>query len=59
MILGVLVCGEIDVTPAMIEAGVTEFRKHCYGDDTSYRLERVYRVMAYVSASALPIKAPR
>ena len=40
---------EIEVTPAIIEAGKAELREHRYVDDTDYMLEAVYRAMAYVS----------
>jgi hypothetical protein len=53
---------EIEVTPAMIEAGLYELYEHNFGDDVKLVLEDVYRAMAYavgdkVSASAS--KAPK
>lgn len=39
--------GAIEVTPAMVEAGVEELRDFRLGDDLSYRAEQVFRAMAY------------
>jgi hypothetical protein len=44
--------GQIEVTPAMIEAGQAEMSEHHYGGDTAYMLECVYRAMAYASRDA-------
>lgn len=43
---------EIEVTPAMIEAGINEMREHHYEGDVRYMLESVYRAMAYSKRSA-------
>lgn len=42
----------IEVTDAMIAAGLDEFREHHYGSDVPYVLESVYRAMAYASLDA-------
>jgi len=38
---------EIEVTQAMIDAGLCELREHHLGDDLGYMVESVYRAMAY------------
>lgn len=38
---------EVEVTPAMIEAGLEELRQHSFGEELPYLLECVYRAMAY------------
>jgi hypothetical protein len=38
---------EIEVTAAMIEAGMAEWREHHFGDDPRYVLESIFRAMAY------------
>jgi hypothetical protein len=43
---------EIEVTPAMIAAGVEEMTEHNFGCDTAYVLGCVYRAMAYAALSA-------
>lgn len=43
---------QIEVTPAMVEAGVEEIREHHVGDDLGYVVESVFRAMAYLSPSA-------
>ena len=40
---------EIEITPAMIAAGLEELRDHNYAGDTDYMLECVYRAMAYAA----------
>ena len=42
----------IDVTPAMVAAGLDELRQHMYDTDVPYMLESVYRAMAYASLDA-------
>lgn len=49
----------IEVTPAMIEAGIDELREHHIGDDLKYVVETVFRAMAYESPSTsftIPVK---
>lgn len=41
----------IEVTPAMIQAGLDQLREHHIGDDLAYVLETVFRAMAYESPS--------
>ena len=43
---------EIEVTPAMIAAGVEEMMQHHFGSETAYVLECLYRAMAYAALSA-------
>ena len=43
---------EIEVTPAMIAAGMKELREHSYGEDIRFVLESVYRAMAYAALAA-------
>jgi len=43
---------EIVVTPAMIDAGLEEFRSYHYDSDSRLMLESVFRAMAYASVSA-------
>ena len=50
---------EIVVSPAMIDAGLEEFRSHHYGGDTRYMLESVFREMAYASVSASVISSSK
>lgn len=50
---------EIEVTPAMVAAGVTEMREHRYGGDTEYMLECIYRAMAYARPLASSTRAER
>jgi len=42
----------IEVTQAMIEAGVAELREHHIGDDLGYAAETAFRAMAYLRPSA-------
>jgi hypothetical protein len=37
---------EIEVTPEMVVAGLAELREHHFGEDLSYMVECIYRVMA-------------
>lgn len=43
---------EIEVTPAMVSAGLDELREHSFGDEPSYVLESIYRAMSYAALSA-------
>jgi hypothetical protein len=43
---------EIEVTPAMIDAGKCELAEHRFLDDVEYVLESVFRAMLYANASA-------
>ena len=45
----------IQVTPAMIAAGVDELREHALGDDWGCVLEDVYRAMAY-AVTPVPLR---
>lgn len=42
----------IEITPAMIEAGMDALREYHLGDDMSYVIEMVYRAMHYEYISA-------
>lgn len=50
---------EIEVTPAMVEAGLGELRDHRFGDDLRLVLEDVYRSMTYAKRSASSSKPDR
>jgi hypothetical protein len=50
---------EIEVSPAMVQAGMEELGEHRLLDDMAYVLECVYRAMAYESASACSITEDR
>jgi hypothetical protein len=43
---------EIEVTPAMVAAGLDEFREHHFGGDIGYMLESIYRAMCYAARAA-------
>ena len=43
---------EIEVTVAMVKAGLEELGDHHYADDWAYVLECVYRAMTYASPEA-------
>jgi len=42
----------IEITPAMIEAGMDALREYHLGDDMSYVIEMVYRAMHHENLSA-------
>ena len=42
----------IEVTPEMIDAGISELYDHGYVDDLRLVIEQVYRAMCYASVSA-------
>lgn len=44
---------EIEVTPAMIEAGLDELCQHRVGTDWEVILESVYRAMAYRAPASI------
>lgn len=46
---------EIEVTPAMIEAGMSELRQHMLGENLECVIEEVFRAMAYESPELLQL----
>jgi hypothetical protein len=42
----------IEVTPQMVEAGLSELREHHFGGDLAYIVECVFRAMVYARDSA-------
>lgn len=50
---------EIEVTPAMIDAGLEELYQHHYGEGLRHLLESVYRAMAYARVCASSTNAVR
>lgn len=43
---------EVEVTPAMIEAGLTEMGEHRFCGDLAYMVESVFRAMHYARRAA-------
>ena len=43
---------EIEVTAAMISAGLSELREHSFAEDAGYVLECVYRAMGYATRAS-------
>ena len=50
---------EIEVSSAMIDAGLEQLREHHIGEDLGYVVETVFRAMAYLSPSASFTIVPR
>ena len=50
---------EIEVTPAMIAAGLDELLQHSFADVWPDVLEAIYRSMAYASVAALSTSVDR